>query len=120
VTVEPFERCRVTAACEYASPRRGAATIERLELWQLGPDRVLLSVVQVFEPDVGTHEIWISREARSLRDLRLAFRAWAGARDVPASVRTVALRGLAAALARWEPEFAGEPAASPGRLEGAA
>lgn len=120
MTAEPFERCRVTAACEYASPHRGAATTERLELWQLGPDRVLLSVVQVFEPDVGTHEIWISREARSLRDLRLAFRAWAGARDVPASVRTVALRRLAAVLADWQPEFVGELPTPAGRLEGAA
>jgi hypothetical protein len=120
VAPEPFDRCRVTAACEYSRQRDGDAWAERLELWQLGPDRVLLSVVQLLEPDVGTHEVWLSREARSIGELREAFREWARARDVDSTVQTTALRRLAAVLARWRPEFARELRASARRLEGAA
>lgn len=110
----------MTAACEYPRERHGDAWSERLELWQLAPDRVLLSVVQVLEPEFGTHEVWLSREARSVRELREAFRDWVDAREVNPTVQAVAVRRVAAVLARWRPEFPPEARTPARRLEGVA
>jgi hypothetical protein len=106
---EPFERCRVARLCEY--PRRLDSTewSERLELWQVAHDRVLLSVVQVLPDDLGTHEIWLSTEATSAVQLENVLLDWVRARSVSRETAAIASRRIATMLARWLPDLRGLP-----------
>lgn len=104
---EPFERCRVARVCEYARRLDTTEWVERLELWQVAPERVLLSAVQVLPDDLGTHEVWLSTEATSASELEGLLLEWCRARAVSRETAAVATRKVATVLARWQPDLIG-------------
>lgn len=106
---EPFDRCRVARLCEYSRRIDSSEWMERLELWQVAPDRLLLSVVQVLSEDLGTHEIWLSTEATTAVELENVLLEWTRARSVSRETAATASRRIAAMLARWLPDLRGLP-----------
>lgn len=100
------DRCvsaRNFVLCEYDRLGPGGSWLERLELWQLGPTRFLLSVLQVVSEDCGSNEIWISREACDADGLRHELREWSRARRAPADAERSARLLAAAILHDWAP-----------------
>ncbi len=106
---EPYDRCRVARLCEYTRHLDALEWIERLELWQVAPDRVLLSAVQVLPDDLGTHEVWISAEARTAAEVENTLLDWARVRSPSRDTVAVAARRCALTLARWQPDLPGLP-----------
>jgi hypothetical protein len=106
---EPYDRCRVARLCEYARRLDAVEWTEQLELWQVAPDRVLLSAVQVLPDDQGTHEVWLSTEATTALDLENAMLEWSRARGPARDAVATASRRCAATLARWQPGLPGLP-----------
>lgn len=103
------DRCvsaRQCVLCEYDRTGHGGSWLERLELWQLGPSRFLLSVLQVVSEDCGSNEIWISREVTDAEGLRQEIREWVRARRAPAEAERSARVLLVTALADWAPGVA--------------
>lgn len=100
------DRCvsaRNFVLCEYDRLGPGGAWLERLELWQLGPGRFLLSVLQVVSEDCGSNEIWISRETGDADGLRQELREWARARRAPTEAERSARLLMATILHDWAP-----------------
>lgn len=100
------DRCvsaRNFVLCEYDRTGPGGSWLERLELWQLGPGRFLLSVLQVVSEDCGSNEIWISREVVDADGLRAELREWVRARRAPADAERSARLLMATVLHDWAP-----------------
>lgn len=119
-----FTRMRGVTLCEYLRLGTSCDWTERFELWQVGPENFVLSVLQIVSADTAANEIWLSGEARDGAALHRAFERWTEERRPdPAAAHAARVR-VAATLREWLPtvgrQFADAPARDFDRSYGAA